>query len=66
MTSKFTQLSLETAIGLVPKFDGKKSQEIYPFLNTCSFVMKSVNEECCPIFLQAIISKLSGKAYAAI
>lgn len=28
--------------------------------------MKSVNEECRPILLQVIISKLSGKAYAAI
>lgn len=64
--NKVTQLSLETAINLVPKFNGESTQEIYPFLNTCSFVMKSVSEESCPILLQAIISKLSGKAYAAI
>lgn len=66
MTNKITQLSLETAISLVPRFNGEEHQEVYPFLNTCNFVMKSVNEECRPILLQAVISKLSGKAYAAI
>lgn len=64
--NKIAQFSLETAINLVPKFNGELAQEIYPFLNTCSFVMKSVSEECRPILLLAIISKLSGKAYAAI
>lgn len=66
MTNKATPLSLETAINLVPKFNGEETGEIYPFINTCSFVMGSVSEESRSILLQAIISKLSGKAYAAI
>lgn len=58
-------LSLETAINLIPKFNGEKSQEVYPFLNTCDFVTKTISEDCRPILLQAILTKLSGKAFAA-
>lgn len=66
-TNKSTvALSLETDINLVPKFNGQNSQEVYPFLNTCDFVTQSINEECCPILLQVIISKLAGKAFAAM
>lgn len=66
MTNKATPLSLDTAINLVPKFNGEEAGEIYPFLDTCSFVIRSVSEESRPTLLQAIISKLSGKAYAAV
>ncbi|KAL4136407.1 hypothetical protein QTP88_007955 [Uroleucon formosanum] len=58
-------LSFDTAINLVPKFNGECAQEVYPFLSTCDFVIKSVSEDCRPILLQAILTKLAGKAYAA-
>jgi hypothetical protein len=64
-TKPITTLSLETAINLIPKFNGEKSQEVYPFLNTCDFVTKMISEDCRPILLQAILTKLSGKAFAA-
>lgn len=58
-------LSFETAINLIPKFNGERTQEVYPFLSTCDFVMKTVSEDCRPILLQAILTKLAGKAFAA-
>lgn len=64
-TKPATTLSLETAINLIPKFNGEKSQDVYPFLNTCDFVTKTISEDCRPILLQAILTKLSGKAFAA-
>lgn len=63
-TREMAQLSLETAIKLVPKFDGKKPQEVYPFLKAGDFVMENVNELIRPILLQAILTKLSDRAFA--
>jgi len=58
-------LSFETAINLIPKFNGECAQEVYPFLSTCDFVIKTVSEDCRPVLLQAILTKLAGKAFAA-
>ncbi|KAE9523814.1 hypothetical protein AGLY_015702 [Aphis glycines] len=59
-----TVLSLETAIRLVPQFNGENPQDVYPFFSACDFVIKTVDEECRPILLQAILTKLAGKAFA--
>lgn len=58
-----TVLSLETAIRLVPKFNGENPQDVYPFFSACDFVYKTVVEECRPVLLQAILTKFSGKAF---
>lgn len=58
-------LSFETAINLIPKFNGECAQEVYPFLSTCDFVIKTVSEDCRPVLLQAILTQLAGKAFAA-
>ncbi|KAL4082949.1 hypothetical protein QTP88_029447 [Uroleucon formosanum] len=62
--NKQTILSLETAIKLVPQFNGENPQDVYPFFSACDFVIKTVDEECRPILLQAILTKLAGKAFA--
>ncbi|KAE9521956.1 hypothetical protein AGLY_017648 [Aphis glycines] len=59
-----TTLSLETAIKLIPHFNGENVQEVYPFINACNFVMKNVEESIQPVLLQVIITKLAGKAFA--
>lgn len=59
-----TTLSLETAIRLIPHFNGENVQEVYPFINACNFVMRNVDETIKPVLLQVIITKLSGKAFA--
>jgi len=59
-----TTLSLETAIKLIPHFNGENVQEVYPFINACNFVMQNVEETIQPVLLQVIITKLAGKAYA--
>jgi len=58
-------LSLETALNMIPKFNGDCPQEVYPFLNACDFVTKTVSDDCRPILIQAILTKLAGKAFAA-
>jgi len=57
-------LSLETAIRLVLQCNGENPQDVYPFFSACDLVIKTVGEECCHILLQAILTKLSGKAFA--
>ncbi|VVC26736.1 Integrase, catalytic core,Macro domain,Retropepsins,Zinc finger, CCHC-type,Ribonuclease H- [Cinara cedri] len=59
-----TTLSLETAIKLIPHFNGENVQEVYPFINACNFVMQNVEETIQPVLLQVIITKLAGKAFA--
>ncbi|KAL4089039.1 hypothetical protein QTP88_024117 [Uroleucon formosanum] len=59
-----TTLSLETAIRLIPHFNGENVQEVYPFINACNFVMQNVDETLQPVLLQVIITKLSNKAFA--
>jgi len=38
-----TKLSLETAIKLIPAFNGVDSTDVYPFFNACEFVMSNVD-----------------------
>ncbi|VVC39111.1 Aspartic peptidase domain,Zinc finger, CCHC-type [Cinara cedri] len=47
-----TTLSLETAIKLIPHFNGENVQEVYPFINACNFVMQNVEETIQPVLLQ--------------
>jgi len=61
---KDTVLSLETAIKLVPYFNGEDSADIYPYLSACDFVMSNVDDNIKPVLLQAIRTKLSKKAFA--
>lgn len=61
--SKQTFISLETAIKLVPQFNGENPTEVYPFFSACDFVNKTVEEGCQFVLLQAILTKLTGKAF---
>lgn len=58
-----TVLSFESALQLVPNFDGEDPQRVYPFIDACDFVMGSVDEKTRPILLRAIQQKMTGKAY---
>ncbi|KAE9528650.1 hypothetical protein AGLY_012225 [Aphis glycines] len=58
-----TKLSLETAIKLVPAFNGVDSTDVYHFFNVCKFVMSNIDSAIKPVLLQAIRTKLSGKAF---
>lgn len=60
------KLSFETAISLIPIFDGENPQKIYPFLNACDFVIKNVEESIKPILLEAIQTKLVGNAFTVM
>lgn len=57
-------LSLETLIKLIPDFEGKKGGDIYRFLNACDFAMANVDPSLKTTLVQAIRTKLSGKAFA--
>jgi len=57
-------LSFETALQLVPRFNGEDAQQVYPFIDTCDFVMNNVEESTRSILLRAILTKMTGKAFA--
>lgn len=58
------KLSLETLIKLIPKFEGKKGGDnIYQFFNSCDFAMKNVDPSLRDVLVQAIQTKLGGKAF---
>lgn len=57
------KLSFETAINMIPIFDGENPQKIYSFLNACEFVIKNMEESIQPIMLEAIQTKLVGNAF---
>jgi hypothetical protein len=57
-------LSFDSALQLVPIFDGEDPQRVYPFIDACDFVMNGVDEKTRPLLLRAIQQKLTGKAYA--
>lgn len=59
-----TGVSIETLIGLIPRFEGTNRGEIYRFFNACDFAMQNVDSVLKPVLLQAIQTKLSGKAFA--
>lgn len=59
-----SELSLETAIKLIPHFNGQNDEDIYSFLNACEFAVSCVKDTCKPILVKAITTKLSGKAFA--
>jgi hypothetical protein len=63
-SSIMSQLSLETVIKLIPQFNGQNDDDIYPFLNACEFAVSCVQETIKPILVQAIRTKLSGKAFS--
>jgi len=64
--TKMSELSLETAIKLIPYFNGQNEEDIYSFLNACEFAVSNVKNTCKPILVKAITTKLSGKAFAVI
>jgi len=57
------KLSFETAINMIPIFDGENPQKIYSFLNACEFVIKNMEESMQTIMLEAIQTKLVGNAF---
>jgi hypothetical protein len=44
-----SELSLETAIKLIPHFNGQNDEEIYSFLNACEFGVSCVKDTFKPI-----------------
>lgn len=61
---KMTEISLETAIKLIPFFNGQIDEEIYPFINACEFAMSCIQKDFKPVLVKAITTKLGGKAFA--
>jgi len=57
-------LSLETLLKLIPTFEGKQEGEIHRFLNACDFAVQNVEPSLKPVLVQAIKTKLGGKAFA--
>lgn len=57
-------LSFDSALQIVPNFDGEDPQRVYPFIDACDFVMSSVDEKTRPLLLRAIQQKMTGTAYA--
>lgn len=57
-------LSLETLIKLIPNFEGNQGGEIHRFLNACDFAMQNIDPSLQPVLVQAIKTKLGGKAFA--
>jgi len=57
------QIGLQDAIRLLPKsFDGKDTENLEIFLEKCEFVVSCVVENAIPRLLQAIQTRLTGKA----
>ena len=57
------QIGLQDAIRLLPKsFDGKDTENLEIFLEKCEFVVSCVVEPAIPRLLQAIQTRLTGKA----
>jgi len=57
------QIGLQDAIRLLPKsFDGKDTEHLEIFLEKCEFVVSCVVESAIPRLLQAIQTRLIGKA----
>lgn len=60
------KLSFETALHLIPIFDGENPQKIYQFLKACDFVIKNIDAETQSMLLEAIQTKLVGNAFTVI
>lgn len=63
MTLVPVKLSFETAINMIPIFDGENPQKIHSFFNACEFVIKNMQAYIRPIMLEAIQTKLVGNAF---
>lgn len=59
-------LSFETAMKMLPKFDGIEHRDLNTFESACDFIFNNVDESIKGLVLQALISTLSGKAGEAI
>lgn len=56
-------ITFQEAIRLIPKlFDGKDTETLKIFLEKCEFAVKCVIPEAIPTLLQAIQTRLVGKA----
>lgn len=64
--SAMSELSLETAIKLIPFFNGLNDEDVYPFLSACEFAISCVPSAIQPVLIKAIQTKLSGKAFSII
>lgn len=58
-----SKLNIETALKIIPNFDGTPSQ-LHKFLTCCEIINKPLTERTdIELFLEILKSKLSGKAY---
>lgn len=60
----FTYPSIQHYEQLVPRFNGEDARRVYPFIDTCDFVTNNVEESARSILLRAILTKMTGKAFA--
>lgn len=58
-----SELSLETAIKLIPNFNGECDDEIYPFIEASKFAISCVKEASAPTLVRTMRTKLSGKTF---
>jgi len=62
---KLSELSLETAITLIPNFN-RVVDEVYLFIEVCEFAISEVKEASVPILVRAIRTKLCGKVFKGV
>jgi len=56
------KLSLETAIKLVPAFNGVDSTDVYPFFNACEFVISNIDSAIKPVSVTSNLYKVKRKS----
>ncbi|KAL4154076.1 hypothetical protein QTP88_001909 [Uroleucon formosanum] len=55
-------VTLETAMRIVPNFDGSNSEEAYRFIRACDFAMRIIDSGQRDTLVQGLLTKLSGRA----
>ena len=56
------KLTLETALRIIPKFDGSDGSSLSAYESQCEFILNNLSDENKPIIVQALLSQIVGKA----
>ncbi|KAL4092464.1 hypothetical protein QTP88_026965 [Uroleucon formosanum] len=59
-------VTLETAMRIVPNFDGSNSEEAYRFIRACDFAMRIIDSGQRDTLVQGLLTKLSGRALRSV
>ncbi|KAL4154355.1 hypothetical protein QTP88_000234 [Uroleucon formosanum] len=59
-------VTLETAMRIVPNFDGSNSEEAYRFIKACDFAMRIIDSGQRDTLVQGLLTKLSGRALRSV